>query len=253
MNPDIQKPNFWSRIAAGFLDLILLVVLVTGIATILTSVLHYNDYVSTLNAGYAKYEEMYGITFGLDEDQYNALSPEEQEKYTAASNAMDQDPEVLYAYDMTINLSFIIIAVSILIAHLLLEFVVPLCFGNGQTLGKKMFNLALMRTDCVKVTPFALFVRSILGKCTIEALIPVMMFMAFTMAPVGLIAPVVIFGILAINIGLLISSRNRACIHDLMAVTVVIDYSSQQIFDTADDLLDHKKKIAADEAERQEY
>ena len=243
----------WSRIAAGLLDLILLVILVTGIATLLSSILHYNDYVTTLNDGYAKYEQMYGVTFGLDEEQFNALSEEEQEKYLAASNAMDQDEEVLKAYDMTINLSFIIISVSILIAHLLLEFLVPVLFGNGQTLGKKMFNLSLMRTDSVKLSHFALFVRSILGKCTIEVMLPVMMFMAMLVVPIGMIAPAIILGILAIQIGLLISSKNRACIHDLMAVTVVIDHSSQQIFDTPEDLLEYKKKLAADEAERQEY
>ena len=63
----------------------------------------------------------------------------------------------------------------------------------------------------------------------------------------------IVFGILAINIGLLIANQNRPCIHDLMAVTVVIDHGSQQIFDTPEDLLEYKKKLAADDAERQEY
>lgn len=253
MNPDIQRGNMWSRIAAGLLDLILLVILITGIATLLTNILNYNDYVSALNAGYAKYEEMYDVKFGLNEDEFNALSKEEQDKYLAASDAMDQDEEVLKAYDMTINLSFIIMAVSILVSYLLLEFVVPLLFGNGQTLGKKMFNLAVMRTDGVRLTSFALFVRSILGKCTIEAMVPVMMFMAMLVAPIGLIAPTIILGLLAINIGLLVANQNRLCIHDLMAVTVVIDLNSQEIFDTPEDLLEYKKKLAAEDAERQGY
>ena len=110
-----------------------------------------------------------------------------------------------------------------------------------------------MRTDSVKLTPFALFVRSMLGKCTVETMVPVLMLMAMVMAPIGMIGPTIIFGILAVNVGLLVSSRNRACIHDLMAVTVVIDYSSQMIFNTADDLMDHKKRLAAEEAQRKEY
>ena len=243
----------WKRISAAFLDLILLVILITGIALLLSEVLDYNSYVATLNDGYTKYEEMYGVQFGLDQDGFDALSKEEQDRYTAASDALDQDEEVVRAYDMTINLSFIIISISIFLGYLILEFFVPLLFGNGQTIGKKMFSLGLMRTDSVKLTNFSLFVRSMLGKCTIETLVPAMMLMAMVIAPVGLIAPAIIFGILAINIGLLISSRNRACIHDLMAVTVVIDYSSQMIFETADDLIDHKKKYAADEAQRQDY
>lgn len=253
MNGDIQRANMWTRIAAAFLDLILLVILISGIVIAAMEITGYTGYVSQLNDCYAKYEEMYGVQFGLDEEQFNALTKEEQDNYTAAAEAAEKDPDLLWAYNIVINMSFAIIAASVFLGFLLLEFFVPLLFGNGQTLGKKLFNLALMRTDSVKLTPFALFVRSMLGKCTIETMVPVMMFMAFTVAPVGLIAPVIIFGILAINIGLLISSRNRACIHDMMAVTVVIDHSSQEIFATTEDLLEHKKKLAAEEAKRQDY
>ena len=253
MNPDIQRANMWKRISAALLDIILLVLLITGIGLLLSEVLDYNAYVAKLNDGYAKYEEMYGIEFNLDQEGFDALSIEEQEHYKAASNALEQDAEEVYAYDMTINLSFIIASASIFLAYLLLEFFVPVFFGNGQTIGKKVFSLGLMRTDSVKLTTFALFVRSMLGKCTIETLVPVMMFMAMVIAPIGLIAPAIIFGILAVNVGLLISSRNRACIHDLMAVTVVIDLSSQEIFDTPEDLLEYKKKLAAEDSERQEY
>ena len=253
MNGDIQRANMWTRIAAAFLDLILLVILISGIAIAASEITNYTDYVSKMNERYAKYEEMYGVEFGIDEEQFNAMTKEEQDNYTAAAAAAEQDEELLWAYEIVINLSFAIIAVSIFLGYLLLEFIVPLLFGNGQTVGKKLFNLALMRTDSVKLTPFALFVRSMLGKCTIEALVPVMMLMAFTVAPIGLIAPVIVFGVLAINVGLLISSRNRACIHDMMAVTVVIDHSSQQIFDTPEDLLEYKKKLAADDAQRQDY
>ena len=253
MNPDIQRANTWKRISAAFLDLILLVILITGLALLISEIVDYNSYVSALNDGYTKYEEMYGVEFGLDQDAFDKLSKEEQDRYMEASNALDQDEEVLRAYDMTINLSLAIISASIFLGYLLLEFVVPLLFGNGQTIGKKMFSLALMRTDSVKLSTFALFVRSMLGKCTIETMVPVLMLMAMVIAPIGMIAPAIIFGILAINVGLLVSSRNRACIHDLMAVTVVIDHSSQMIFETADDLTEHKKKLAAEEAQRQEY
>ena len=253
MNPDIQRANTWKRISAAFLDLILLVILITGLVLLLCEIVDYNSYVSALNDGYAKYEEMYDVQFGLDQDAFDALSKEEQDRYTEASNALDQDADVMYAYNMTINLSFIVISVGIFLGYLILEFIVPMLFGNGQTIGKKMFSLALMRTDSVKLSNFALFVRSMLGKCTIETLVPVMMFMAMLVAPIGLIAPAIILGILAVNVGLLVSSRNRACIHDLMAVTVVIDHASQMIYETADDLLEHKKQLAAEESQRQDY
>ena len=65
-----------------------------------------------------------------------------------------------------------ITTLSTLIAFLLLEFAVPLMLKNGQTLGKKIFGVAVVRVDGVKVSPVMVFARGILGKCTIGTLAP---------------------------------------------------------------------------------
>ena len=253
MNTDIQRANMWKRISAAFLDLILLVILITGLVLLLSYVFDYNHYAATQNAIASHYQEAYGVQFDINQDQYDLLSPEQQAVYRQASDAILADPEFNYAANMVINLALTITGLSFFTAFLILEFFVPLALGHGQTIGKKIFGLGLMRTDGVKLTPFALFVRSMLGKCTIESLLPAMMFLSMFFSLIGSFAPTVIFGILAIQIGLLISSKNRACLHDLMGVTVVIDLPSQMIFDTVDDLNDYKKKCAAEEAQKQEY
>ena len=74
-----------------------------------------------------------------------------------------------------VNYTFIIISFSILIGFLIVEFLFPMIFKNGQTLGKKIFGIGVMRVDGVKVTTPILFVRSILGKFTIETMMPVLM------------------------------------------------------------------------------
>ena len=51
---------------------------------------------------------------------------------------------------------------------------------------------------------------------------------------------------------LLISTKNAA-IHDLLAGTAVVDYGSQMIFDSAEALLEYKKKLHAEQAARQTY
>ncbi|MBE6975586.1 MAG: RDD family protein [Ruminococcaceae bacterium] len=253
MMHDVQRANMWKRISAGFLDMILLIMLISLLAVILFEVFNYNAYISTLNDKRDEYAQKYNITFDITEEELASLQGEDEQRYLDALQALDSDAEFLYAYNMTTNMLLAVVAGSMFLSFLLLEFIVPLLFGNGQTLGKKIFGLALMRTDSVKLTNFALFVRSILGKLTIETLIPVMLWISGTITPIGVIAPVVTLGILGIQAGLLVASRNRACIHDMMAVTVVIDYSSQMIFDSVEDLTKHKMQLAAEEAQRQEY
>ena len=48
-------------------------------------------------------------------------------------------------------------------------------------------------------------------------------------------------------------TRNHSLLHDLMAGTVVVDYASQKIFQSTEDLIAYQKKIAAERAARQDY
>ena len=250
---DVQRANMWKRISAGFLDMILLIMLISLLAVTLFEVFDYNSYVSTLNDKREQYSAEYNVNFDISEEELANLEGEEEARYLAALEALDADKDFVYAYNMATNMLLAVLAGSMFLGFLLLEFIVPLLFGNGQTIGKKIFSLALMRTDSVKLTNFALFVRSMLGKLTIESLIPAMLWVSGSIAPIGAMAPLVTLGILGIQAGLLVASRNRACIHDMMAVTVVIDFSSQMIFDSTEDLTQYKKQLAAEEAQRQEY
>ena len=56
-----------------------------------------------------------------------------------------------------------------------------------------------------------------------------------------------------INLILLVANKNHAMIHDLLAGTVVVDYASQRIFRSTDELIEYQKKIAAERAARQTY
>ncbi|MBQ2142480.1 MAG: RDD family protein, partial [Alistipes sp.] len=98
---------------------------------------------------------------------------EERAQYDAALAAFAEDREAGYLYSLLINLTLVIITFGILLSDLILELIVPLLFGNGQTLGKKIFSLGLMRNDGVKLNAMQLFARTLLGKFTIETMIPV--------------------------------------------------------------------------------
>ena len=69
----------------------------------------------------------------------------------------------------------------------------------------------------------------------------------------GWIAITVIGILLIVQVVLMVKSGTNSLIHDKLADTVTVDMASQMIFATEEDLLDYKKKVAAEKAERQTY
>ena len=147
---------------------------------------------------------------------------------------------------MIINLSFLIVTFSVLIGYLITEFAVPVFLGNGQTLGKKIFGVGVMRCDGIKVTPLIMFVRTVIGKCTIETLIPIYIIIMLIFNIMDIVGLLCLFGMLLTQAGLLVFTRARTPIHDVFAHTVTVDMASQMIFDTPEDLLEYKKRIHAE-------
>ena len=257
MTCDIQKAGLWKRVAAWLLDGILLSVLAVGVAALLGAFLGYDGYYTTWQESYAYYQDQYGVTFQITEEEYEALQPQEKEAYDEARDkayaALIQDEEAMKAYNMIMPLSLLITTGGILAAYLLLEFAVPLFFGNGQTVGKKVFGLGIVRVDGVRTTPLQMFVRTVLGKFTIETMIPV--FVVLRSWPIGSepFGTLLLGGLLVAQILIMAISSNNSLIHDLMAGTVVVDVASQMIFRTPQDLIDYKKKLSREQSNRQNY
>ena len=253
MITDLQKASVSKRIAAGLLDAMLLCVVAVGVAALLTWLFNFDGHSAALRQGYNEYETQYGVDFGISREEYDGLSKKKKDAFDQAYEAMIGDDEVLYHYNMIVNLTPLITTFSILLAMLALEFVVPLLLKNGQTVGKKVFSLGLMRTDAVQVSPLQLFARTVLGKFTIETMISVYIIILICFNSIDIVGPLVILGILITQLICMIATRSNSMIHDLLAGTAVVDMSSQKIFRTSEDLLDYRKKIAAEQAARQEY
>lgn len=257
MHNDIQKAGLWKRIAAGILDLILLAVLATGFCSIFSYVLNYDDYLDQSEQIRDQYIQQYQLPEDVTQQMLDEMTPEEYDAYVAkvdqANTAIQNDKEAGRVFSMVLNLSLIIASGGILLPMLLLQFVIPLILGNGQTVGKKIFSLCVARTDTVKINTLQLFTRVILGKYAVGVMIPVysaiMIYLGvpnlllLTIAAVLLLAQIISFAV----------TRNHYLLHDLMAGTVVVDYGSQQIFKTTDDLIAHQQRIAAERAARQKY
>ena len=250
---DLQKASMWKRISAFLFDGIILAVLAVALASVLSMATGYDRQSQALEEHYDRYEAQYGVTFQITGEEYAAMSPEQQAQYDAAYHALISDEEVLYVYNVVINLTMTITTLGILLAFLILEFAVPLLLGNGQTLGKKIFALAVVRTDTVRMNNMQLFTRTVLGKFTIETMIPVYVMIMIFFNSVGIFGTFLLLVLLIIQAVLLIVTRENRVLHDLLAGTVVVDYPSQRIFRSTEELIEYTKKVHAERAARQPY
>lgn len=248
MAVSLQRAGMWKRISAFLFDAILLGILAVLFAFLLSSVLGYDRYVDTLNRCYEVYGEQYGVDFQTSLSQYDSMTEEEKQQLEEAYRAVGQDEEAAYAYQMTIRLTILMVSLGILLACLIWEVLIPALLKDGQTLGKKIFSLGVMRSDGVRLGGVQLFVRSILGKYTVEIMIPVLVAMMLYFGSTGLPGTLLILGLALVNGCLFLFTYAHTPIHDLLAGTVVVDLPSQRIFPTREDMIAFKEQLAAEKA-----
>ena len=254
---EIQKAGLWQRIAAGILDMILLAILATGFGAALSMALKYDQALDQSDAIRAQYIQQFDLPETVTQQMLDEMTPEEYDDYVAnvkaANDAIAQDAEAIRVFNLSLNLSLIIAGGSIFLAMMLLQFAVPLLFGNGQTVGKKIFSLCLVRTDGVKINTLQLFTRVVLGKYAVGVMIPVYAAIMIYLNVPKLLLLVLAAGLLIAQIISFLFTRNHSLLHDKMAGTVVVDYGSQRIFKSTEDLIEYQKKLAAERAARQQY
>ena len=228
---DLQKASMLKRASAWLLDVILLSVLATGFALLLSAAFGYDNYNDNLQRYYTEYEQLYGIDFNISDEEYLALGEEDRLRYADAYAKLNDDADVSRAFSIIIQLSLAIMSLSVLLAYMALEFAIPvLWLKNGQTIGKKIFGLAVMRTDSVRVKPIAMLIRTLLGKYTMAPLLIIFLILFGSLGTVGLI---MLAALALLQIVLIAATRTNSAIHDILAQTVVVDMESQMIFDSA--------------------
>ena len=250
---EIQKASIAKRISAGLLDVIAVSIIATLCAWLISLAADYDGWNKKLEDSYSRYESQYGVTFRITEEEYNNKSSSDKENYDNAYKALVEDSEAMKAYSMVTNLMILTVSLGLFIAVLIWEFIVPLFLKDGRTVGSLIFGIAVMRSNGVRISHISLFIRAILGKYAIETMISVYIIMMIFMNAIGIVGPLVICGILLMQLILIISTKNNQLIHCILSDTVVVDYGSQRIFDSQEDLLEHKKREARDRAERNPY
>lgn len=269
---DVQKASVTKRFAAFLLDIILIACLAVGfmalVAVICKYDTHYKTYTTivtdTQKQVIEEYKTSHGVDLGISKEDYDKLTAQEQEKFNIVAKEAGEElnkrlmQNETYVKESMLVLSFTLMmtTIGIFLSVFVLEFVFPLIFKNGQTIGKKVFSIAVMHTNGVRVRPFSMFVRAILGMYVFEIMVPVLVgiMMFFNILNI-IIGTCVLVAILILQIAVFISTRNttKSFLHDLMARTVVVDLSSQMIFDSEEERLEFVKAEQRELEERNAY
>lgn len=250
---DIQRAGLLRRVSAFILDFIVITILSTLFIFLISKVTRFDYYNTMLVEAYDRYEGEYGIVFSISSDEYYGYSEEERAQYDEAYAALTADEEAMAAYSRVVSLTLLSLSLGIFLSYLVSEFIVPLLFGNGVTIGKKVFGLCLMRRGGWKVNAISLFVRAILGKYTIETMIPVLLVVMILFNSIGIAGTAVILFLFILNVVLVFFRRDRQALHDLLSDTVVVDYASQRIYDSEMEVIEAKKEEARKTAENSSY
>lgn len=272
MRLDIQKASMLKRISAGILDFILLVILSVGFAALISVISGYDKHINN----YQNYLDEYAVQFGVDEyakpdsdgvikpsdgfkffnsEEYNNLSEEEKKVYNnkveAAYTALNNNAVAKKEYMLVMSLTLVMVSIGILLSYLILEFILPLLLKNGQTIGKKAFGIAVVHINGVKVNSVAMFIRTFLGKYCIETMIPVLIITMILFSAIGIVAFIVLGGILVLELFCLMYKKQRSLIHDVISKTCTVDLASQKIYDTEEEAIEAQR--LAQYEEQSEY
>lgn len=250
---DLQKANLMKRFSAYLLDIILMVILITGFAWAISSLIGYTEYAEELESLIETYEQQFGLDFNISNEEYEEMNDARKEYFNNSYNAVIKDERYVFLTNMIFYSLLTIVSVSFFLSHLVLEFIVPLIFKNGQTVGKKIFSIAVMRVDGVKVTPVVMFIRAILGKYTIETMIPTIIIIMLIFGVGSYVTIGVLLLIAIFEIVLVCATKTNSFIHDILSSTVVVDLQSQMIFDSLEAKKEYQLRIHNEEVKRSDY
>lgn len=239
---EIQKASMLKRISAFLLDFVLMTIAVTGFALLVSLMTGRMKHVDKMEEREAYYEEKYDVDFGITEEKFNSLTEDEQKHLDNAYNEFRRDEEYNVALSKSISQLMLMVTFGFLLSFILLELVIPIIFGNGQTVGKKVFNLGVVHVNAVKISGVGLFARSILGKYTVETMIPVVLMLMMFLG--GSASGIIVIGLLIIlEIFAFFKNKMNTPIHDVLSHTVCVDLSVQLIYRTEQELIDHKTRL----------
>ena len=184
----------WKRIAAALLDFFLLILVASAVILLLMAVFDMESHSDAFQSRCDEFEQIYGTDFDMSGDDYTALDEAGKKAYNDAADALSKDEAANYHFSMIMSLTLLSVTLGFFIAYLVTEFAVPLLLKNGQSIGKKAFGIGVMREDGVKISAVQLFARTVLGKFTIETMVPIFILIMLYFDLMGIVGIIVLAG-----------------------------------------------------------
>ena len=229
-------PKTINRIAAFIIDAILLLILFTGI-------LYFISLIANFDAHYAILQEEYKrvgyLVFNPEINDYQTISPTDPNFDYVVELINDNEvllKELSFVNTFSVNAPLIGLAIALFV----LEFIIPLIFKNGQTIGMKFFKIALISNNNLAITTTQLFARCIIGKIAVLGIIPLLSILyIFLNSGGGLFGTLILLIIVIVQMAMLIKNKNHEGLADKIAnvypvnFTETVIYKTQKEFDEA--------------------
>ncbi len=249
-----KKPPMVKRFAALVIDVIMVIVLASGIAFLVSKIYNYDKY---YNAVYEA-QISYGVYVPSDEGtiSYNGktyiICTEDKsitkEEANARIKALTSDQTFKDNY-FKMNLGPIIItSIGLATSLLILEYIVPLCLKHGRTLGKFLFNIGYVNEDDIDVTPKNMTIKFLFGKLIVNTLIPYTgVLLIIYQTGLVVIGLAFVIGVPLINLIMLFASKDNRLLSDYIGKMKPCDNNCQMYFKTVEELNAAKCKDAVKE------
>lgn len=253
MMEGLQKASLSKRLFATILDVIIIAILTTGFAYLTSLIVKIDDHQQKVTEYMAYYEETYDVKFNLKQEDFDKMSEEELQHYQEVEEIINHDLGFSKELNLIIYLTLIIILVGFLFGVMIPEFVIPLFLKNGQTIGKKIFSLVVIKNNSVKASTLQLFVRAFFGKFIIVFIVPAYIITLVMNGVLGWVWLLFLGALTLLQLILLVVTQNHTFIHDVFAYTVIADKQTQMIFESEEALLEYKKEKHKNEVSRKTY
>ena len=260
MSFSLQKASFWKRISSYMIDTVLMIFLALAFSLITHTIFKVDERIDKVNAFKTQYAQDYGVDLELAQKDPSTVTKEEKadyddnyKKFEEMNKAISKDKAAQEANADFLSSLLASFAISLFASNLVLNFVVPLLFKYGRTIGKRVFGLAVIRSNGVKISPPVLFVRSVVGLYAMETMFPLIIVMMIWFGMLGIIGTIILIGFAILQLSCLFATQAHQSIHDLLTDSVVVDMASQTIYETNEELIEAQKAEAAEKAASEEY
>lgn len=256
-----KTPKLIKRLAAWFIDLILVIVVATGAALLASVIYGYDNYNNTClqkEIQYEIYVENPKGSVEFEDKKYTICYEFEgisEEEATKRYEELYKDIEYREAYSKRSAGQVLIITTGIIVSLTIFELIIPLILKHGRTIGMKFFDIGYVTDDGIDVDFKTVFVRFLFGKLVVGALIPyaginlaILMPTYYTI--VGIVAVV---GVVSLNLFLLFVTPEKRGIHDYIAKCIPCDNSCQIYFKTVEELNKAKAEEKRNKIEKKLY